>query len=73
MSEQTSSPQAPRLLTRHEVAKRFNVAATTIWRWEAEGKIPRGVRVTRSTIRWREDDIDRYVLSLKSVAKSPNA
>jgi len=53
------------LMTIQQVAKRYGVAARTIWRWEASGQIPRGVRVTRGTVRWREDDIDRHVASLK--------
>jgi len=55
-----------RLLTIQQVAKRYGVAARTIWRWEALGQCPRGVRLTRGTVRWREDDIERHVASLKA-------
>jgi len=54
----------PRLLTVQQVAKYYGVAQRTIWRWEALGQIPRGVRLTRNTVRWREDDIERHVASL---------
>jgi prophage regulatory protein len=54
------------LLTIQQVAKRFGVAARTIWRWEAQGRIPRAVRVTPATVRWRAEQIDKHVAALDS-------
>jgi excisionase family DNA binding protein len=62
MAEQAT---APRLLTIQQVAKRYGVAIRTIRRWEAQGNLPRGVRLTKSTVRWREDDLERHVAALK--------
>jgi prophage regulatory protein len=65
MSDETMVSSISRLLTIQQVARRFGVAVRTIWRWEANGQIPRGVRLTRGTVRWREQDIERHVASLK--------
>jgi prophage regulatory protein len=62
MSDKT---MVSRLLTIKQVASRFEVTVRTIWRWEANGQIPRGVRLTRGTVRWREQDIEKHVASLK--------
>ena len=60
-----SDPSAhTRLLTVLQVAQRYGIATRTAWRWEAVGRIPRGLRLTASTVRWREDEIDRHLASL---------
>jgi predicted DNA-binding transcriptional regulator AlpA len=66
MSDPTMAPAAIQLFTIQQVAKRYGVAVRTIRRWEALGQIPRGVRLTRNTVRWREQDIDSHVASLKA-------
>jgi predicted DNA-binding transcriptional regulator AlpA len=66
MSNQPMVPSFFKLLTIDQVASRYGVAARTIWRWEALGHIPRAVRMTRATVRWRADDIEKHLLSLKS-------
>jgi predicted DNA-binding transcriptional regulator AlpA len=48
-----------RLLTPQEVAKKFSVNVRTVWRWESVGIIPRGIRISRGVVRWKEDAIDR--------------
>ncbi len=57
-------PNRPRLLTVQQVARHYGVASRTVWRWEALGQIPRGLRLTRNTVRWREEEIDQHVASL---------
>jgi predicted DNA-binding transcriptional regulator AlpA len=66
MSDETMVSSGSRLLTIQQVAKRYGVAVRTIRRWEANDQIPRGVRLTRLTVRWREQDIEKHVLSLKA-------
>jgi excisionase family DNA binding protein len=67
MSTTTSPLNGLFLLTIQQVARRYGVAIRTIRRWEAQGQIPRGVRVTRGTVRWREADIERHLASLVPV------
>jgi predicted DNA-binding transcriptional regulator AlpA len=40
-----------------QVARIFGVSVRTIWRWEEKGIIPRGLRLTSATIRWKLLDI----------------
>jgi predicted DNA-binding transcriptional regulator AlpA len=54
----------PRLLGVQQVATKYGVAVRTIWRWESQQRIPRGLRLTRNIVRWREDVIDRHLASL---------
>jgi len=40
-----------------EVAKRFGVARSTIWRWVQLGCFPKPYRLGPSTTRWHQKDI----------------
>ena len=40
-----------------DVAKRFGVARSTIWRWVKQGLFPQPYRLGPSTTRWQEKDI----------------
>jgi predicted DNA-binding transcriptional regulator AlpA len=62
----STDPITPRLLTVQQVAKQFGVAERTVWRWEALGTIPRGLRLTRNTVRWRAEEIDGHIAALNS-------
>ena len=48
----------PPLLTVNQLARYLGVASRTIWRWEAQGRIPRGLRLTRNTVRWPADTLE---------------
>lgn len=48
------------LLKIDEVAERLGIAKSTLWRLNASGKIPRPVRIGRST-RWRSDELEDWV------------
>jgi predicted DNA-binding transcriptional regulator AlpA len=67
----STNPISARLLTVQQVAKHFGVAERTVWRWEALGTLPRGLRLTRNTVRWREEEIERHVASLAPRAEQP--
>jgi predicted DNA-binding transcriptional regulator AlpA len=62
----TTLSTAPRLVNVRQVARHYGVTARTVWRWEALGKIPRGLRVTDRTVRWREDEIEKHLASLSN-------
>lgn len=55
----TSVP--PELLTAKEVARKLRVGVRTVWRWVALGKLPQPMRFSASTVRWRPEDIQRYL------------
>ena len=64
MIKPTLVPPPSQLLTIQMLARRFGVSQSTIWRWEASGRLPRGIRVTSHTVRWHAEDIENHVASL---------
>ncbi len=50
-----------RFVTDLELAARFRVSRTTIWRWAAAGKLPRPVRLGGRTTRWAADEVDAAI------------
>ena len=59
------------LLTVQQVAKRYGIGRRTVWRWEATGRIPRGVRLGHLTVRWRAEDIEQHLASLVPSKPAP--
>jgi predicted DNA-binding transcriptional regulator AlpA len=64
-------PEAPiitdpaKLLSIKQVARRYGVARSTVWRWEATGLIPRGLRISRGTVRWVATEIENHLASCR--------
>jgi predicted DNA-binding transcriptional regulator AlpA len=57
--------QAPvissRFLSIDEVAKRYSVGQSTVWRWVKEGdRFPAPVKLSPGTSRWRETDLLKF-------------
>jgi len=48
------------LLTRKEVAEKFNVVPETIRLWERRGLLPR-IRINSRLLRYRQEDIDKLL------------
>ena len=40
-----------------EVATRFGVAVSSIWRWAKEGSFPKPTRLGHGTTRWLESEV----------------
>lgn len=47
-------------LTDRQLAARFAVGRTTIWRWTQEGRLPRPVHLSPGVTRWRLPDIEAF-------------
>ncbi|MGE0810837.1 MAG: helix-turn-helix transcriptional regulator [Immundisolibacter sp.] len=47
-------------LTDRQLATRFAVGRTTIWRWTQEGRLPPAVRLSPGVTRWRLCDIEMF-------------
>lgn len=43
-----------------EVAERFGVAVSSIWRWSKDGLFPKPIRLGAGTTRWLESDVLRF-------------
>ena len=52
-------------LSAKQLAELLGVAKTSIWRWAASGKLPKGERITPKCTRWKESDVMKAVEALK--------
>ncbi|MGJ7456964.1 helix-turn-helix transcriptional regulator [Halomonas sp. RA08-2] len=43
-----------------QLAERFGVTRSTIWRWVKIGLLPAPVRLTKGCTRWRSPDIEAW-------------
>lgn len=69
---QADPPQQPPalcLLDIKEVAKRTSLSRTTIWRRLKNGDFPDPLRLSEQCVRWREDDINAWVIGLPARQK----
>ena len=49
------------LLTVKDVADILSIGVRTVWRWAAQGKIPRPIRLARNTLRWKASQLQEYM------------
>ncbi len=57
-----NSPSLPSDLLRvEEVAHRLSVSIRTVWRLVARGEAPAPIRLSRKLVRFRADDLERYI------------
>ena len=59
MSNRKSEPT--HLLRRREVEARTGVSRTTIYEWVRTGHFPRPIAIGARSLRWREQDIERWI------------
>jgi prophage regulatory protein len=52
------------LLSAKQVAARLSVTPRTVWRWVAEGKLPRPLRLSTKCVRWWSSDVERFLEAL---------
>jgi excisionase family DNA binding protein len=52
------------LLRVEQVAERLAVARRTVWRWLSQGKLPPPLRLSKTCVRWRPEDIDAHLARL---------
>ena len=45
------------LLGMKEAAELLGVSRQTFWKWTREGNVPKGIRLSGRTIRWRKSDL----------------
>jgi predicted DNA-binding transcriptional regulator AlpA len=57
----TAPPRIParELLSAKEVGALLGFATRTIWRWAAEGRLPRPIHFGPKAARWRREDVER--------------
>ena len=59
-----------RLLRRSDLATLFGVNVATIAIWEREGKLPRAIRLSARSLRWRSDAIERLIGQVPELTES---
>ncbi|THD82416.1 AlpA family phage regulatory protein [Aliigemmobacter aestuarii] len=47
----------PTFLNTEQVLKIIGIDFNTLWRWRKAGTFPTPIRISRKTLRWREDEI----------------
>lgn len=50
------------------VASRYDTSRNTVWRWTREGKLPKPVRLSNGTTRWKLSDLERWESSQEVAA-----
>ncbi|MBM0105197.1 AlpA family phage regulatory protein [Steroidobacter sp. S1-65] len=43
-----------------QLAERYHVSRSTIWRWTNRDLLPKPVQLSPGTTRWRKDEIERH-------------
>lgn len=59
-----------RFLRRIDLTKKFGVSATTLWRWERDGRIPPRRQIGPNVVAWLESDIDEWMLARPNAGSS---
>lgn len=57
----TEPPCATRLIRLPEVMSRVGLGRSTIYRWMAEQKFPRPVRLGSHSVAWAENEIEKWI------------
>lgn len=60
----------PRLLELGEVSKQTSLGRSTVLAWEATGRFPRAVRLSRSKRVWLESDVAAWILGKHAEAQT---
>lgn len=58
----TNTTNSPRSLwaSDKQLAERFDVSRSTIWRWAAEGIIPKPRKLSPGCTRWKLADLEQF-------------
>ena len=43
-----------------DLARRYNVRRETVWRWVKIGSLPKPIRITGGTTRWKLSEIEAF-------------
>jgi prophage regulatory protein len=53
------------MLTVKDVAELLSMSRRSVWRYVADGKLPQPLHLSRTMVRWRASDIQRYLDGLR--------
>mgnify|MGYP001369157284 CR=1 FL=1 len=66
--ENLQTPPRDRFLRIRQVLEKFPVSRTTWWAGVAEGRYPKGIKLSERTTAWRESEIDALISRLSEQA-----
>lgn len=52
--------QTQKYLSAREVSQRYGVGIATVWRWSAEGVLPRPIKVGPNSTRWSVPALEEH-------------
>lgn len=62
-----------RLLSVKQVAEAIGNSEPTVWRWDADGTLPKSIKVSSGTTRWDADEILAWIESKKAARNDGTA
>jgi predicted DNA-binding transcriptional regulator AlpA len=68
MNAVVEAPALNRLLNLKELADRLSVSTRSVFRWTAEGRLPRPINVTKRSVRWDAAEVAEAVEKLAARA-----
>lgn len=57
-----------KLVSARQLSEKYGVSTETVLRWHRAGKLPGGFRLGSGVLRWREDELERWLESRREVA-----
>lgn len=60
MNSNTASTILSQWASDKQLAKRYDVSRSTIWRWAAEGIIPKPRKLSPGCTRWKLADLEQF-------------
>jgi len=61
-----------RLLREPEVLNKVGVSTMTLRRWEAAGRFPRRVHVSKNVVGWVAEEVDAFLTARAAERESPD-
>ena len=64
-------PDPLQLLRPADVTDLLQIHRTTLWRWVAEGRFPKPIRISSGTVAWRRATVEAWLDDAENEATGP--
>ncbi len=54
-----------------QLARRYSVDRSTIWRWVQRGTLPEPVQLSEQCVRWRNGEVEAFERERKAIKETP--
>jgi len=55
-------------LSVEQIAEQLGISTSCVWRWAADGKLPKPIKLSSRVTRWRADEIEQALSKLEEGA-----